>query len=197
MTQRGSGCRATRRLLLHDCHQCHWRVPMWPTGQCANGAHGMTPWCCWWHDHHQCHQYVPMGPTPIAITMQNEQSAALRCVNDGKETKGQKGAEWAISSAASCGQSQGEMARGNAEGQRGMQDHHQQEGVRKISKRGGHTLLHCWWFPNGEWKHVWNTLQQNCVSHSPSFYWHFFHSHFIFIAIFWCFAQIAAQYRGG
>ena len=80
------------------------------------------------------------------------------------------------------------MARGDSKGKRrgvkGARDHHQREGGHEISERGGHTSLHCWWFPNGEWKHVWNALQQNCVCHSPFFHCHFFHSHFIFIAIF-------------
>jgi hypothetical protein len=51
-------------------------------------------------------------------------------------TKCQQRAEQVIVGTALCEQRQGEMARGNAEGQR-------QEGGCKISKRGGHTLLHC------------------------------------------------------
>ncbi len=162
-TQWGNGDGATCCLLLHDCHQCHQLATRGPMGRCANVVHRMTPWRGWWRECHQCHQHVPMQPAPIAITMQKEQSVALHCVNNGKVTKGQKGAEQAIGGAALCGQRQGETARGNA-GQRGTQDHHQQDGGSKISKRGGHALLHCWWFPNSEWKHVWNALQQNCVS---------------------------------
>jgi hypothetical protein len=39
---------------------------------------------------------------PIAFMMQNEQSAVLRCVNNGKGKKGQKGAEQVIGSTMLC-----------------------------------------------------------------------------------------------